>query len=787
MKLPSHISPLIYGAEALVPLTSEVLDLLTKEDKYGEAYKMYRQDTENSPNAWVPRGLVSRQSCPEAQQFLSTAPTNKTKAVKPPQTDDQANCIAQSIALLKHTTDHVVEAPTGFGKSSPFGTKVVLFDGSVKQVQDITVEDVLIGPDSTPRKVYGVHKSWSPIYRITPTKGEPFECNDVHILSLKSTYSLQKNGAGSGGRMRGGEIVNISVLDYLKTSKNFKHLHKLWRAPEVEFPAQPVFDPYVVGLYLADGVQSGDTFCCGLEKMAALDYLETIVPVTDKQFRNGCWYYRTPSFNSLATTLTKDKARVIPSVYLQNSVAVRLQLLAGLLDGDGYLFKNCFEITCKDEQFKDQVLFLCRSLGLAAYAKLTEKGIKSTGFTGMYWVISISGDTDKIPTKIPKKQADTRGQVKDALVTGFKVEYVRDDWVYGFGLDQDHLYLLNDFTVTHNTYVGCAVAGELAQRTLIIVTKNDLIKGWKDTLIHLFGVDPAKIGHVQQDQCKYKGCNFVIAMIHSLVCREYDPEFYQYFGITIFDEVHRLGADYFAQACGKFPTALRLGLSATPKRGDGKEKLFEAHIGPVMVRGSWVPMAPKVLVKQTGWKVPVVSQRDDQDGVWKKLPMKVTPGRMMAVVKALASSKERNQEIAKFVKSAYDAGRTIVVMSDLIEDHLTPLFHFIVQAGVPGEHVGFYHGAIKKNELENVKNNKRVVLATYAMCSEGTNAPHWDTLVLATPRSNVKQAIGRILRLVPDKRQPVVLDLVDENSVLKSFYYSRLRQYYSVGGETLDV
>ena len=337
------------------------------------------------------------------------------------------------------------------------------------------------------------------------------------------------------------------------------------------------------------------------------------------------------------------------------------------------------------------------------------------------------------------------------------------------------------------TYAGCSVGGALAQRTLIIVTKNDLIKGWRDTLIHLFGVDPNKIGHVQQDQCKYKGCNFVIAMIHSLVCREYDPEFYDYFGLTIYDEVHRLGADYFAQACQKFPTALRLGLSATPKRGDGKERLFEAHIGPVMVKGTWVPMAPKVLVKQTGWTVPIVTQRDDQDGVWKKMPMTITPGRMMAVVKAIASSKPRNEEIGKFTKSAFDAGRTVVIMSDLIDDHLVPLFHVLVAAGVPGEHIGFYHGQVKKTDLESVKNNKRVVLATYAMCSEGTNAPHWDTLVLATPRANVKQAVGRILRLVAGKKQPVVLDLVDNHAVLKSFYYSRLRQYYSVGGETVDV
>jgi len=335
------------------------------------------------------------------------------------------------------------------------------------------------------------------------------------------------------------------------------------------------------------------------------------------------------------------------------------------------------------------------------------------------------------------------------------------------------------------TYVGCAVAGKLGQKTLIIVTKNDLIKGWKDTLIHLFGVPPAEIGHVQQDTVKYENCRFVIAMVHSLVCREYDPALYQAFGLVIFDEVHRLGADYFAQVCSKFPSRHRLGLSATPTRSDGKEKLFNAHIGPVMVRGSWVPMNPKILVKQTGWKVPMASQRGD-DGIWRKGPMRVTPGRMMAVTKVIASDYSRNKEIANFVSSGYAAGRYVVVMSDLIDDHLNPLFHLIVAEGVPGNEIGFYHGQVKKEQLEVAK-TKRVVLATYMMCGEGTNVPHWDTLVLATPRSNVKQAVGRVLRKVEGKKQPVVLDLVDNNEVLKSFYFSRLKQYYSVGAEIVQV
>lgn len=351
-------------------------------------------------------------------------------------------------------------------------------------------------------------------------------------------------------------------------------------------------------------------------------------------------------------------------------------------------------------------------------------------------------------------------------------------------LKAGHDHILEAPTGFGKTYAGCSIANQMEQRTLIVVTKNDLIKGWKDTLTQLIGVDPAEIGHVQQDKQVYKGCRFVIAMVHSLVCREYDEDFYGYFGMVIFDEVHRLGADHFVEACKLFPAQYRLGLSATPDRSDGRQDLFHAHIGPVMVKGNWVPMSPKILVKKTGWKVPMVNRRIG--GMWQKVPMPVEPAKMAPVNKAIGADIARNQEIATFVKSAYDAGRYTLILSDLIDDHLKPLFHYCVHAGIPGDDMGYYLGGMKTAELELTK-KKRVVLATYQMVGEGTDVPHWDTLVMATPRANVKQPVGRVLRFLEGKKTPVVLDLVDNNQVLQNFFYSRLKTYYSLKSEVVEV
>ena len=166
--------------------------------------------------------------------------------------------------------------------------------------------------------------------------------------------------------------------------------------------------------------------------------------------------------------------------------------------------------------------------------------------------------------------------------------------------------------------------------------------------------------------------------------------------------------------------------------------------------------------------------------------MVVVPGRMMSLYKDMGTDVARNTEIAEFVFQAFQAGRRCLVLSDLIEGHLHHLFQYIVSTGISGENIGYYVGGMTAQE-RNVSKNKPVILGTYKMTSEGTNVPHWDTLVLATPRADIRQSVGRILRFVTGKKDPVVLDLVDDHPVLKNLYFSRLKQYYSLKSTIVEV
>jgi hypothetical protein len=152
----------------------------------------------------------------------------------------------------------------------------------------------------------------------------------------------------------------------------------------------------------------------------------------------------------------------------------------------------------------------------------------------------------------------------------------------------------------------------------------------------------------------------------------------------------------------------------------------------------------------------------------------------------MASCEGRNLEIVNFVVQSWQSGRNTLVMSELRESHLHRLFQMLTNAGVPGNAIGYYVGGMSKIELSHTK-QRPVVLGTYKMCATGTDVPAWDTLVMATPRSDVKQAVGRVLRAVEGKKQPVILDLVDASSIFQAFHLSRLKTYYSLGAEVIRV
>ena len=140
--------------------------------------------------------------------------------------------------------------PTGGGKCLGRDTPVLMFDGTIKNSQDITVGDLLMGPDSQQRLVVNICSGVDNLYNVKSTKGDNYVVNSKHVLSLRRTNERLKPKYPSQKRF--GEIVNIPVEEYIHKSNYFKHVHKGWRTG-VNFNNQITIDPYWVGLWLGDG------------------------------------------------------------------------------------------------------------------------------------------------------------------------------------------------------------------------------------------------------------------------------------------------------------------------------------------------------------------------------------------------------------------------------------------------------------------------------------------------------------------------------------------------------
>ena len=350
--------------------------------------------------------------------------------------------------------------PESGGKCHAKGTKVIMFDGTFKKVEDIKVGDQLMGPDSKPRNVLDLAHGYEKLYRIKPKKGigEGFIINENHILSLKNTEIGSKFG----------EIRNISLLDYLDKSKNYQYYNKLYRVPiEFEEKRQEI-DSYFLGLWLGDGSKDSSRIHTKDEEVVGFicDYAKKLgmgVSVVNDE-NEKCEAYTITNGNGrdkksfcLHTKLKEAdvfKNKHIPHKYKTGSKLQRMQLLAGLIDSDGYRGGTKLVFSNTNKTLSEDVLFLARSLGYFCNIKEYKAKMKrkdGTTYECDAYKVYINGDCTKIPLKIARKKADVRKSNRDSLVTSFDVIPLEVGEFFGFFLDGDHLYLLDSFIVQHNT------------------------------------------------------------------------------------------------------------------------------------------------------------------------------------------------------------------------------------------------------------------------------------------------------------------------------------------------
>lgn len=355
------------------------------------------------------------------------------------------------------------------------GTLVLKYDGNPIKVEEVTTKTVLMGPDSKPRKILEVHSGKDEMYRITPFTGaNPFTVNQNHILTLKRAATKKKL------EKRNGEVVNITVKEYVNSSRSFKKNYKLYRSNIIEFnkDKKSTLDipPYILGLLIGDGSLSkqrielttadnpiGSEFTSyvlelghsvGLHKKAKNKAIGLYVN------KNGLSHnILQQKLESIGLLGKKSGDKFIPKNYQISSKENRLELLAGLIDTDGYRDVNgSYEYSTKSLQLSEDVAFIARSLGFSV--TISDKFVADE----LYYRLYMFNNKIEIPSRLSRKQQKVRNIKKNLSLVGFNIEAVGVDEYYGFAVDSDNLFLGYDFLVHHNSGKS-HVAYEIAKST----------------------------------------------------------------------------------------------------------------------------------------------------------------------------------------------------------------------------------------------------------------------------------------------------------------------------------
>ena len=320
------------------------------------------------------------------------------------------------------------------------------------------------------------------------------------------------------------------------------------------------------------------------------------------------------------------------------------------------------------------------------------------------------------------------------------------------------------------TVCALKIACDIGLKTLIVVHKEFLMNQWIERVAQF--VPTARVGRLQQKKAEIEGRDIVVAMIHSIALREYPPETFEGFGLTIVDEAHHVSAPIFSQAMFIANSPHVLGLTATPERKDGLQRVLHWFLGNIAYQSE----------REGRDDVKVEVARFDASHV--PIPYNQRTGKMClaSFVTALTEDPDRNVLVMARVAAHHAAGRKIILLSDR-RAHCETLLEACRRRGIDA---GLYLGGMSPEDLERSA-ARRVVLATFALATEGLDIPTLDTLVLATPKSDVVQATGRILReTTGKKRAPLIVDVVDSVGVAYAQFNKRKTFYLKAGFEIVS-
>jgi superfamily II DNA or RNA helicase len=329
------------------------------------------------------------------------------------------------------------------------------------------------------------------------------------------------------------------------------------------------------------------------------------------------------------------------------------------------------------------------------------------------------------------------------------------------------------------TVMAIAKICEIGLKAMILVHTSDLFHQWIERVEQY--APTCKIGKIQGKTIDIKDKDIVIVSIQSLGNPKKDAEYpeglFKDFGMVVIDECHHMGAKMFSRCLRKTAFRYTMGLSATPDRNDGLTKVFKYYLGDICFNDvgiqktddekllDHIPDANVIIYKYT------CANKD-----YNKVELNYQKKPNTVIMESnIAKFTKRTDFIISLIPPLLLEGRKIIILTsrrDHILDFLTKINELKLGS------CGAYVGGMKIEHLNDSK-TKQILVATYSMAEEGFDCQALDTLIMATPKRNIEQCSGRIMRKKKNDRIniPLIIDIADMFSNFKNWNTQRYKQY----------
>lgn len=327
--------------------------------------------------------------------------------------------------------------------------------------------------------------------------------------------------------------------------------------------------------------------------------------------------------------------------------------------------------------------------------------------------------------------------------------------------------LINLYCGGGKTSIAIYLICHLKKKTLIVCHKDFLIQQWIERIQQF--APKANVGLLKAKIIDVENKDIVIASLQSLSMKTYDDDLLSDMGFVVVDECHHIGAEVFSQALKKVNFQYSLGLSATINRKDGLTKVFKWYLGDIVYKAAkrsdelevhlceFYDPNPKYSLEYKGYKDTLLIPR---------------------MINNICDYHPRTIYLIEKLQSILDKepDRKVIILSDR-RNHLEYLHKHLTDVHIPS---AFYVGGMKQEDLKKSE-EKQVILATYHIAAEGFDCPGLDTLILASPKSDVIQCVGRIQRTPQHmrKHKPLVIDIIDNFSIFTAQARKRHKYYQS--------